>query len=252
MIKKERLGDILLRDGAITQEQLDKALSIQGGQKKRLGKVLIELEILTEEGLCSALSRQLNIPKVDLTKIQLSVFPKVLTPIILRKAVLPLVKKEDTIVMAMVDPLDVITIDDIARLTKCKIRPVLITESQMSAAIKRYQQRELEEEVKRKGDEHAKRFAEEMGKERQTPFKIDSSIFLQATKGFLSQSQAVTVNDNIIERLLLESKIITKENLEFAKSKMRREERIGDALVRLNIQTKAGILSSLSKVLFSS
>ncbi|MDI6751950.1 MAG: hypothetical protein QME07_03735 [bacterium] len=249
MIKKERLGEVLLRDRAITQEQLDKALSIQSEQKKRLGKVLIELKILTEEGLCSALSRQLNIPKVDLTKIQLSVFPKVLTPIILRKAVLPLVKKEDTIVMAMVDPLDVIVIDDIARLTKCKIRPVLITESQMSVAIKRYQQRELEEEVKRKGDEQAKRFAEEIGKERQTPFKIDSSVFLQATKSLLSQNQ--TINDNIVERLLLESKIITKENLEFTKSRMRQKERIGDALVRLNIQTKAGILSSISKALFS-
>ncbi|MFH0775585.1 MAG: hypothetical protein V2A53_08890 [bacterium] len=251
MIKKERLGDILLRDGAINQEQLEKALSIQNQQRRRLGKVLIELGFITEEGLCSALSRQLNIPKVDLTRIQLSVFPKTLTPIILRKGVLPLVKKEDTIVVAMIDPLDVIVVDDIARLTKCKVRVVITTESQMSGAIKRYQQRELEEEVKSKGDEHARRFAEEIGKERQTPFKIDSSIFLQATKDLLSQGQVV-INDNITERLLLESKIVTKENLEFAKSKMRKEERLGDALVRLNIQTKAGILSSLSKVLFSS
>ncbi len=250
MIKKERLGDILLRDGVITQEQLDKCLSIQKEQRKRLGKILIELAIITEEGLCSVLSRQLNIPKVDLTKIQLSCFPKILTPIILRKGILPLVRKEDTIVMAVVDPLDVITIDDIARLTKCKIRPVLTTESQMSAAIKRYQQKELEEEIKGKGDEQSSRFAEEINKEKIAPFKIDSAIFLQATKSLISQSPVL--NDNIIERLLLESKIITKENLEFAKSKMRQEERIGDVLVRLNIQTKAGILSLLSKILFSS
>jgi type IV pilus assembly protein PilB len=251
MIKKERLGDILLRDGAITKEQLDTALSIQQGQKKRLGRVLIELEIITEEDLCSVLSRQLNIPKVDLTKIQLSVFPKVLTPIILRKGVLPLVRKEDTLIMAMVDPLDVIAIDDIARLTKCKVRPVLTTESQMSMAIKKYQQKELEEEIKRKGNEQQSKFAEDINKERLTPFKIDSSIFLQATKSLISQAP-VLLNDNIVERLLLESKIITKENLEFAKSKMRQGERIGDALIRLNIQTKAGILSSLSKMLFSS
>ena len=248
MIKK-RLGDILLRNGAITQEQLGKALSIQKEQKKRLGKILIELAFITEEGLCSTLSCQLNIPKVDLSKIELSVFPKELTPIILRKSVLPLVQKEGTIIVAMVDPFNVIAIDDIARFTKCKVRVVITTESQMSSAIKRYQKRELEEEVKSKGDEQTRRFAEEIGKERQTPFKIDSSIFLQATKSLLFQSPVL--NDNITERLLLENKIITKESLELAKSKMRDGERIGDALVRLNIQTKAGILSSISKVLFS-
>ncbi|MBU1599731.1 hypothetical protein KKG61_06480, partial [bacterium] len=124
------------------------------------------------------------------------------------------------------------------------------TESQITEAIKRYQQKELEEEVKSKGDEQTRRFAEEIGKEKIAPFKIDSSIFLQATKSFLSQPPIL--NDNIIERLLMESGIITKENLELAKSKMKDGERLGDTIVRLNIQTKAGILSSLSKMLFSS
>ena len=58
----EKIGELLLRNGTVTQEQLAKALEVQRGTTKRIGEVLIELGLTTEHDIASALSRQLGIP----------------------------------------------------------------------------------------------------------------------------------------------------------------------------------------------
>lgn len=62
-----RLGDLLIAAGAITQEQLEEALTIQKQKKERLGDVLIESNIITERQLIEALQMQLGVDFIDLT-----------------------------------------------------------------------------------------------------------------------------------------------------------------------------------------
>ena len=65
--RKKRLGELLVDDGAITQEQLEQALAEQKkktGQK--LGSVLVELEMITEDQMIDALKNQLGYPGVNL------------------------------------------------------------------------------------------------------------------------------------------------------------------------------------------
>jgi len=66
-----RLGDLLIAAGAITQEQLEEALTIQKQTKERLGDVLIENNIITERQLIEALQMQLGVDFIDLTAISI-------------------------------------------------------------------------------------------------------------------------------------------------------------------------------------
>lgn len=66
-----RLGDLLIAAGAITQEQLEEALTIQKQKKERLGDVLIESNIITERQLIEALQMQLGVDFIDLTAISI-------------------------------------------------------------------------------------------------------------------------------------------------------------------------------------
>ena len=58
----DKLGQILIKTGLITPEQLAKALEVQKGTTKRIGEVLVEIGLLTEKDIAAALSKQLGIP----------------------------------------------------------------------------------------------------------------------------------------------------------------------------------------------
>src|SRR3990167_7934536 len=58
----EKIGELLMKSGLLSDEQLAKALQVQRGTRKRLGEVLVELGLVTEADIASALSKQLGIP----------------------------------------------------------------------------------------------------------------------------------------------------------------------------------------------
>ncbi|MDP7423593.1 MAG: type II secretion system protein GspE, partial [bacterium] len=62
-----RLGDTLIQDGLITQQQLEKALAMQKKDGKRLGSILVEMGLVTEQDIVEALGRQLGIPFINLS-----------------------------------------------------------------------------------------------------------------------------------------------------------------------------------------
>jgi len=57
-----KLGEILIREGLITEDQLNQAIEAQKDQKGRLGEILIKLGLVNEEDIASAIGKQLNIP----------------------------------------------------------------------------------------------------------------------------------------------------------------------------------------------
>ena len=64
--KKLRLGDALIQEGLINEEQLQQALALQKKSGKRLGTVLVEMHLVTEQDIVQILSKQLKIPFIDL------------------------------------------------------------------------------------------------------------------------------------------------------------------------------------------
>ncbi|MDR3559851.1 MAG: type II secretion system ATPase GspE [Negativicutes bacterium] len=131
MVKsRKRLGALLREAGLLTQEQLDKALSVQKNTGERLGKTLINLGYVTEESMIEALEFQLGIPHVDLnsmtiTREIITIIPAALAE---RYQVVPLRKEGKRLTVAMVDPTNFYAIDDIRMVTGLEIEPVIAAE----------------------------------------------------------------------------------------------------------------------------
>ncbi|WP_018247723.1 type II secretion system ATPase GspE [Orenia marismortui] len=140
MIKKKRLGDILVDADFITESDLQKALKIQRGSDQRLGSILQELELVTEQDLVEALEFQLGIPQVDLEKfiIESDVISMIPPALAHRHHAIPIKKKGNILTVAMEDPLDVLAIDDIRLKTHCEVVPVIATKTEIKLALERY------------------------------------------------------------------------------------------------------------------
>lgn len=137
MIKKLRLGDLLLENKIITNTQLEKALRQQKGSGKKLGDVLIELKYIKENDLVMFLAKQLNIPflELDSYKIKPEVIRELPEALARRLKAIPLDRIKDGFLVAMTDPTDIVGYDEIARKLKKNIRVVIVRESDLSRII---------------------------------------------------------------------------------------------------------------------
>ncbi|MDI6703749.1 MAG: type IV-A pilus assembly ATPase PilB [bacterium] len=141
VIKEQRLGDLLVNAGVISEAQLQDALEDQRKTNDRLGRVLTRLGFVTEEVMVAFLASHLNIPYVNLSELD-EVDPDMrrLVPefLVRRQFVFPISKDGNTLTVAMADPLNVLAIDDISLITGCQVKVVVATETEIRKAIERY------------------------------------------------------------------------------------------------------------------
>jgi len=136
------LGELLIQNEVITQAQLEDALKHKQTTKstKYLGEILIELGITSELQIKRALEFQYRIPLVDLT--ELSVEKDAINIInenlARRYVVIPILKDDNVVTVAMNDPLDQLAMDDIRRVTTLEIRQVMGLKDDILNAIERY------------------------------------------------------------------------------------------------------------------
>ena len=138
--KKIRIGDALVRDGIITEEQLKKALEMQKGSGRKLGETLVDAGVVTEEKVAEMLSRQLGYASVDLQNIAIPQdILNLVPPNVLKKdKVIPIEYAQDNmniLRVAMADPQDLDAIDDISIITGCQVEPVVATSRSVMLAI---------------------------------------------------------------------------------------------------------------------
>lgn len=136
-----KLGEILVREGLVTQEDLDKAILLQRQEGERIGEILIRLSLIKEEQLVFALSKQLSIPFASYGRGLLrSAVDQGLEELIsyeyaVENLILPLSRTLNSLTCAIFDPLDVILIDNLRKLTGCEINPVVATKTDILKAI---------------------------------------------------------------------------------------------------------------------
>jgi len=137
MIKKLRLGDLLVENKIITTAQLEKALRLQQGTGRKLGDVLIELGLLNETDLVMFLAKQLNLPFLELStyKIKPEVIRELPESLARRLKAIPLDRLKDGFLVAMTDPTDIVGYDEIARKLKKNIRVAIVRESELTRII---------------------------------------------------------------------------------------------------------------------
>lgn len=137
---RKKIGEVLKEAGLITEEQLQKAIVSQKGRNKRLGKVLIELGFVNDIQIAEALARQLNIPLVaceDCT-ITREVLDLVLRDVAVKTLLMPYKQEGNKLFIAMADPLDWATIDDLRFRTGFEISVAVAPETQLVNAIEKH------------------------------------------------------------------------------------------------------------------
>ena len=139
------LGNVLLRAGAITQQQLTMALTIQARSSKKLGEILLSEGLITSSRLAEALSEQLKLPLLVLGAEEPEPAAILLVPrsVAARLNLLPLRIEEDgRLLVAMADPLDLLAQDEVQLTANCGIRVAVATQDSIRQNLPRFYSRE--------------------------------------------------------------------------------------------------------------
>ncbi|MDD3051301.1 MAG: ATPase, T2SS/T4P/T4SS family [Candidatus Cloacimonetes bacterium] len=136
-----RLGEILLHDGHVSESQVKDALIKQSNFNLKIGETLLKLGYITETQLLDALHQQLEYEIVDestlldLDKNVVSLIPE---PFAVQNRVIAINETEDTVVVAMTDPENIPVTDNLKKILKKQISPVLISDTTLSDTLERY------------------------------------------------------------------------------------------------------------------
>ncbi|MCX7627445.1 MAG: GspE/PulE family protein [Methylophilaceae bacterium] len=146
--EKFRLGEILVQQGLLSNDQLNKALELQKATGKKLGRVFVEAGYVSERQISEAIARQLQVPFVDLKFF--NVKPEVVRVLPEAQArrfrSLVLEDRGDSYLVGMVDPIDIFAYDELTRLLNKDITLAVVTESDVLMVIDRIYRRT--EEIK--------------------------------------------------------------------------------------------------------
>ena len=134
------IGKMLVDEGLITPEQLEIGLREQKKSGDFICTAFVKLGFISGEKVFGMLSRQLNIPfvKVKERQIDPQMINKVPAKFASHYKIIPLEYKDNTLVIAMVDPLDIRTLDDIRLILNLEVKGVLASEDDILEAIRRY------------------------------------------------------------------------------------------------------------------
>lgn len=136
---KRRMGDLLVEAGMMSASELAMAIEIQQSTGKKIGEIIVEKGWVSEQGILEVLEFQLGIPHVDLRRYRLD--PKATSLInetlAKRYMMIPLKSENNTLQVAMSDPLNIFAIDDLKLITKMDIIPMIATPSDISRTINR-------------------------------------------------------------------------------------------------------------------
>jgi len=138
---KDKLGQILLNEKIITDEELQKAIEVQRKEKTKLGDTLVNLGLASEKDIVVALAKQLSIPYVSYSKGLLKpaegqeLSKLVPEEYARRHMLIPISKHLNSLTVAFVDPLDLISIDNLRHMTGCEINPIIATKTDIQRAV---------------------------------------------------------------------------------------------------------------------
>src|SRR5881227_1689087 len=135
----ERIGDLLVREGLITREQLARALQEQKQSGTRVGYNLVKLGFIEENELTKMLARQYKMPAIDLARFEVD--PKIAkmipTDLAVKNLVIPLKRDGRTLTIAMADPTNLGVLEDLKFITRYDIFPVIAGEFTLRGIIEK-------------------------------------------------------------------------------------------------------------------
>jgi type IV pilus assembly protein PilB len=136
-----KLGDLLVASGLVTREQLDAALEAQPGGGGRPGDLRVAEGLVTEQDIVTAVAGQMHIGVVDFSQTvpQPAAMGLLSRDFIVRRRLMPVsIEENGSLLLAMTNPLDVISIDEVSMRTKRRVVPAICTEAGFDEAVAVY------------------------------------------------------------------------------------------------------------------
>ncbi|MFH0792710.1 MAG: ATPase, T2SS/T4P/T4SS family [bacterium] len=134
------LGQMLVSQGKLDPDDLDVALKEHFKSGERIGTILIKMGLATEETILRTLGQQLGIPYVNLSEIQIQkqVLERMPAKLVNHYHLIPISQADGSLKVAVSDPLDIHTLDDLRLALKTEVEPVISTKKDIDEAIKKY------------------------------------------------------------------------------------------------------------------
>ena len=200
--KKVRLGDVLVQNGVITEEDLQRGLERQKGSGRKLGETLVDEGITTEENIARALSKQFHYDMVDLqnTEISQEILDLVPANVLKKHRAIPFEYSPDNmnvLRVAMSDPMDIGAMDDINIITNLQVEPVVATMGSVMLALDNYYgQAEVNSALEEYTREKESQIVEQ---EDMYSEDVNNSPIVQLVKGMIDQAVRQRASDIHIE-----------------------------------------------------
>jgi type IV pilus assembly protein PilB len=126
----ERIADALVEDGLLTGRQIEELLEQQKKGGVRVLKLILEKAYVTEQDMAVSMGRVLNTPPINLSRISI---PAEIADLLPREVshnykIVPVSRLENKLFIAMADPLNVLALDDVRRITKLEVAPMIASE----------------------------------------------------------------------------------------------------------------------------
>jgi type IV pilus assembly protein PilB len=187
----KKLGELLIEAGIISEDKLHEVLAKQKETGRRIGEVIVDMQLALEDEIQDILGRQLGVPKIDLYEERIDPDIARLVPpdMIKRHQAFPVRKEGSHLIVAMVDPLNLLAIDDFRLSTGMEITPYITSPSAISFAFDQFF-----------GVSHeAQKSIEEFQQDRlKKGYVIDESLVDRATLREIEDAPIVKLVDTIL------------------------------------------------------
>src|SRR5882762_724639 len=126
----ERIADALVEDGLLSVKQVEELMAQQKKEGTRLLKLILEKAYVSEQDMAVSMGRVLNTPPINLARVNIALDVAELIPRELahNHKVVPVSRLENKLFLAMADPLNVLAIDDVKRITRLEVVPMIASE----------------------------------------------------------------------------------------------------------------------------
>jgi len=130
----ERIADALIEDGLLTAKQVEELMDRQKKEGTRFIKLVLEQAYVSEQDMTVSVGRVLNVPPINLARISI---PSEVADLLPREVaqnhkVVPVSRLEKKLFLAMADPLNVLAMDDVKRITRLEIAPMIASEKSIT------------------------------------------------------------------------------------------------------------------------
>jgi type IV pilus assembly protein PilB len=205
--KTKKLGEILVEEGLITAEQLERALVEQSRTDQLLGRILIDLKMVKESDLMAALAKQIGFRFVDLTEYTIDGSAAGLIPeqVARRYRALPIGYEDSRLLVAMADPANLFALDDIRTITGMDLMPVVATAADIESAIRKYSR--MDESVQKMATEASSAAEDDIADLERAAASIEEGPIVKMVNLLISQAIADRASDIHIEPMEREVRI---------------------------------------------